>query len=208
MKCLNCNNEHAGNYGSGVYCSVSCARKRTHTKESKEKISNSLKKDNFVLKNCLFCKKEISVPYNKRNRKFCSRSCTSKYNITSEVARALGIASSQKRVRRSKNEIYFYELCLKEFKNIENNVSIFNGWDADIIIHDVKIAVLWNGKWHYEKICKSHSLLQVQNRDDIKIKEIINFGYSPYVIKDMGRYDKLFVEQAFKNFMASIPSHS
>ena len=32
--------------------------------------------------------------------------------------------------------------------------SIFNGWDADIILTDLKIAILWNGKWHYEKLTK------------------------------------------------------
>lgn len=38
---------------------------------------------------------------------------------------------------------------------------MFNGWDADIIIEDLKIAILWNGKWHYEKITEKHSVSQV-----------------------------------------------
>ena len=36
-------------------------------------------------------------------------------------------------------------------KNVKHNEAIFNGWDADVIIEDIKLAVLWNGKWHYEK---------------------------------------------------------
>ena len=104
-------------------------------------------------------------------------------------------------VRRSKNEIYFAELCIKHFKKVLINKQMFNGWDADVIIEDIKTAVLWNGKWHYEKIMEKHSLKQVQNRDKIKIKEITNANYMPYIIKDMGRYNKEFVEKEFEKFI-------
>ena len=108
---------------------------------------------------------------------------------------------SQKETRRSQNEMYFCDLCEKHFKKVLHNEAIFNGWDADIIIEDLKIAILWNGKWHYEQITKHHSITQVQNRDKRKIKEIENAGYKPYVIKDMGKFDKLFVEQQFSIFL-------
>jgi hypothetical protein len=81
---------------------------------------------------------------------------------------------------------------------------MFNGWDADIIIPILKIAILWNGKWHYEKLMKEHSLEQVQNRDIIKIKEIKKLGFTPYIIKDMGRYNKNFVEKEFQKFLGGI----
>lgn len=110
-------------------------------------------------------------------------------------------AQSQSETRRSKNEIYFYELCDKHFNNVRSNEQIFNGWDADVIIDDIKIAILWNGKWHYEKITEKHSVKQVQNRDRIKIKEIENYGYVPYVIKDMGRHNKEFVNEQFNIFL-------
>lgn len=125
--------------------------------------------------------------------KFCSRSCVGKY-------RANKVKKSNK-VRRSKNEIYFADLCIEYFKNVETNEKIFNGWDADVIIHDIKIAILWNGKWHYEKIIKNHSVKQVQNRDRLKLIEIKNYGYEPYIIKDMGSYNKKFVEEQFKEFI-------
>lgn len=48
-------------------------------------------------------------------------------------------------LRRSKNEIEFCKLCEEYFDNVKHNESIFNGWDADIIIEDIKFAVLWNG---------------------------------------------------------------
>ena len=102
--------------------------------------------------------------------------------------------------RRSKNEKYFYELCLKYFTNVSHNENIFNGWDADIIIHDIKFAILWNGPWHYKKIKSNSSLSQIQNRDMIKVKEIEHFGYTPYIIKDTGKYNPKFVEDEFEKF--------
>ena len=100
--------------------------------------------------------------------------------------------------KRSKNENYFGELCINEYKNVKLNEQIFNGWDADIILDDYKLAILWNGNWHHKKLGEKHSLLQVQNRDNIKIKEIINFGYEPYIINDYGKYNKPLVEEEFE----------
>lgn len=102
--------------------------------------------------------------------------------------------------RRSKNEILFSEYCLTKFKNVTTNESIFNGWDADIIINDIKVAILWNGIWHYKKVADKHSVKQVQNRDRIKIIEIEKCGYVPYIIKDMGRYSPSKVLSEWNNF--------
>ena len=107
-------------------------------------------------------------------------------------------------VKRSRNEIYFAELCGQHFNTVLTNECIFNGWDADVIIEDIKMAILWNGKWHYEKIMKNHSVEQVQNRDMIKLNEIKKAGYKSYTIKDMGSYNKNFVEKEFNKFYNSI----
>jgi hypothetical protein len=49
MKTCNiCEKEHDGSFGSGKYCSRSCANKRTHTKTTKDKIARSVKKYNKV----------------------------------------------------------------------------------------------------------------------------------------------------------------
>lgn len=106
--------------------------------------------------------------------------------------------------RRSKNEIYFADLCKKRFKNILTNEPMFNGWDADVIIPELKLAILWNGIWHYEKITEKHSLEQVQNRDQIKLDEILKLGYSYYIIKDMGKFNPSFVEMEFDKFCSFI----
>ena len=74
-------------------------------------------------------------------------------------------------------------------------------WNVDIIIEDIKFAVLWNGPWHYKQITKSHSVKQTQNRDKIKIKEIKESGWTPYIIKDMGKANKDFVKEKFDEFL-------
>jgi predicted RNA-binding Zn-ribbon protein involved in translation (DUF1610 family) len=120
--------------------------------------------------------------------------------LTEEHKNKLRVRENFGIVKRSKNEIYFAELCEQHFSKVLSNEQMFNGWDADVIIEDIKTAVLWNGKWHYEKIMKNHSVEQVQNRDKIKLKEIEKCGYKSYIIKDMGKYNKNFVEKEFKNF--------
>lgn len=60
---------------------------------------------------------------------------------------------------------------------------------------------MWNGPWHYKKISKTQSLKQVQIRDKIKTDIIEKYNYTPYIITDMGKYNKKFVEQEFELFM-------
>ena len=70
--------------------------------------------------------------------------------------------------KRSKNEIYFANLCSLHYR-ILTNVKMFEGWDADIILSDHKIAVMWNGIWHYKKVTRTHNLEAIQRRDALKI---------------------------------------
>lgn len=102
--------------------------------------------------------------------------------------------------RRSKNEELFYQLCTNEYVNVKHNEPVFDGWDADVLLPDYKVAVLWNGKWHYEKITEKHSVKQVQNRDRIKVETITRLGWKPYIIKDMGKYNVDFVQTQFEIF--------
>lgn len=161
-----------------------------------------------VINICPICKSNFSVPYKQRKQECCSKKCSMNKRYASQKYKdkccEWGKKSANSQNKRSKNEIYFGELCKKSFNIVDFNKPMFNGWDADIIIEKLKIAVLWNGKWHYEKITEKHSIGQVQNRDRIKIKEIIKLGYEPYIIKDMGRYKKKFVEEQFSIFKKHI----
>jgi hypothetical protein len=124
-----------------------------------------------------------------------------KVKNASGMARLGGRASVNAQNRRSKNEVAFADLCIEQFDDVLLNDPMFNGWDADIIINDLKVAILWNGAWHYKKITEKHSVKQVQNRDRIKIKEIERAGYVPYVIKDMGKHSMEKVTSEWSGFI-------
>lgn len=208
--CEKCGKIMTEKYGSGRFCSRACANSREHSDETKAKLHKSLARTNHSInradlarqayaeqpKFCKVCGNQL--PYESRHRKTCSDKCLHK------TFKDAGISSSQSRVIRSKNEIYFYELCKEKFLSVKHNEPIFNGWDADIIIEDIKYAILWNGIWHYEQISRKQSLAQVQNRDILKLDEIKKCGYTPYVIKDLGKASNKFVEEQFNKFIKSL----
>lgn len=197
------------------FCSRKCANSRIMTDEIKEKISKSnngkiylhrrkekiekIKEEKIKnIKICVECGNEFE---HKRNDKLCcSKECLNKRRI---IAGSKG-GRCNKQCKRSKNEIYFAQLCEKEFDNVLFNENIFNGWDADVILQNYKLAILWNGNWHYKKITKNHSLKQVQNRDNIKIKEILKCGYEPYIIVDKGKFNEKFVKSEFEKLIIFI----
>jgi hypothetical protein len=217
MNCENCNKEHDGSYGSGRFCQQTCSRsfstkaKRRQINEKARKWSLKNNPPTILDKSCLSCSKEFQVKKTRKNAKFCSRSCASKWrndernpdfalNKTKAIERGKKSAAAQRETRRSKNEIHFASLCEKHFDKVLTNDPMFNGWDADVIIPELKIAILWNGKWHYEEIMEGTSLKQIQNRDKIKIKEIKEAGYKPYVVKDLGKEDPAFVRAEWLKF--------
>ena len=167
VKCLKCNAEFEITCTDTAYkrnsyrhyCSRACANSHIVTEETKQKIAKSLTKPKKI-KTCKDCGNEIGY-----KATYCKNCIHKHYNehITEEGRLKLSNAGKhsaavQSEIRRSKNEIDFYDLCQKQFKSVHHNEPIFNGWDADIIIDDIKVAVLWNGPWHYIKITKQHSV--------------------------------------------------
>ena len=137
---------------------------------------------------CKCCGRKI--PYENRHRLTCSTECENKLVI--DGSHIGGRQSANLQARRSKNEIAFCEMCEEYFgkENVVHNAPLFNGWDADVIITNLKLAILWNGPWHYKKVTKTHNLKQVQDRDKIKINEISKCGFEPYIVKDVGKGNK------------------
>ena len=222
MICLKCGKDHDGTFGSGKYCSRSCANSRIHSSETKKKIKDSLLSNTTLIGKHLSQETKDKISSTLRNRfgkvnvvledkvcplcgkifqnkrtKFCSKKC-------GQIGGGRISSQIQSENRRSKNEIAMYDLCKEKFTNVENNAPIFNGWDADIIIHDFKLAIMWNGKWHYEKLTQKHSVEQVQNRDNIKIGEIKKCGYTPYIIKDLSGGDLNLVNMEFDKLLKFI----
>lgn len=127
---------------------------------------------------CVQCGAQFTAPAKGNLRKTCSLACLG-------VSRKLsGIKSSQTRCIRSRDEIRLFELCSELWRSVRHNESLVDGWDADIIVDDIKVAVLWNGPWHYRKLFASHSLDQVQTRDRHKRAALEAAGWRVMVFED------------------------
>jgi hypothetical protein len=83
-----CLAEHDGTYGSGRFCCRSCANKRVLSEVTRQRIRNRLTKNRTVMISCLQCGIEHTVPWNRRNCKFCSRKCSARYRMSNLISRS------------------------------------------------------------------------------------------------------------------------
>jgi hypothetical protein len=208
IQCNICNEKYNQNFDR-------YKRGHRHQKCSNIGNNNNRWKDKTLLKEiiriCEWCKKEYNPKRTKQ--KFCSQKCSKSFlNKDKEVnflrSQKGGNNSILTLNRRSKAEIYFSELCIDYFSNpaITCNEQFFidkNGgkWDADIIVHHLKIAILYNGIFHYKKVYKEQKLERMIAKDRLKEKIIIENGYTYYIVKDLGKFNKKFVEEQFNLFL-------
>lgn len=165
------------------------------------------KERTYLHKICEQCKQQFTIPKGRDTQFLCSIECRKELEkqkaldgYYKKIGKIGGIASVKVQSRRSKNEIYFSELCEKEYGDILTNDAIFDGWDADVILPTLKVAVMWNGLWHYKQIRKNLDIEAAHIRDFKKIEAIKKCGYVPYIIVDMGKHNKKFVETQFEIF--------
>ena len=201
--CKNCLNDFIpSGHSKGLFCSRSCAaiinnqNRKIEDIEKQRKsllLTNLLKRYNKPTISCKICGCRF-CPLKPKMR-VCSLECrtiskqrTAK-NISKEKRKEIGSlggkASAKVNVKRSKDEIKLYKLCKKYFNNVKHNKILIDGWDADIVLEKEKIAILWNGPWHYKQMKhKNHSLKQVQNRDQIKIDLFTKKGWNVLIFED------------------------
>lgn len=189
--CPKCSAEHLK---PGTFCSRSCANSRgSRTEDFKEKVRKKLKNKPSTKKGvlivprvetkCFICDKIIFLTEKayKKNTRFACDSIDCKREQKSIAGRI----SASKRVTRSKDEICLYEMCLAKFPSSLPNHIITNNWDADIVIPELNLAILWHGPWHYKEMgMKNHSLKQVKNRDKIKRELFTSLGWKVLEFKD------------------------
>ena len=174
------------------FCCYKCSNlsRPPKSEESKRRTSNTLKNNyKYIIQKqirieeynknpnkCIVCGSNLS--YKERDRKTCCKECKS------NLLRKAGQKAASKTVKRSIDEIKLYNLCSKHF-NVTHNIPIVNDWDADIILEDYKIAILWNGPWHYKEMnINNHSLKQVINRDILKIIDFEKIGWNVLIYQD------------------------
>lgn len=205
-KCVRCNNTIPYELRKNLACSRKCANSRKQLPETKQKIGKAQLGHARLKGNTKIPR--ISVPCDACGNLIAIKTnSTKELNICSNESCKLfrqqyyGIKSARMRVKRSKNEIILYELCNESFGNVGNNTPVVTGepWDADIILYDYKIAILWNGPWHYKEMnMKNHSLLQVQNRDKIKIKLFEANGWKVLIYEDRYYTPEIAFEEIYK----------
>jgi len=192
------------------YCSRGCSnkdrgkcsktRRENIRKAIREKVGTSaffsFDSQKLYPRICRVCKKLI---LDEKHTKTCSHRCAKTLRLKTVRKRGVG------RVRRSKAEIQLFNLMSQEY-DCEHNKPIFNGFDADIIIHDLKLAIEWNGPWHYKKMMASHSFRAVKVKDQKKVKEILKRGYRFLVVKDFE--NDMTPELAHKRIQESIRDNS
>jgi len=187
--CPKCSSEHQK---LGTFCSRTCANSRgPRTDDFKLKVSatltgrESLRKGKLIVERipikCAICQKSfLDYPSASLKKTTCkSRECIK------AVCSLSGRVSASRRVKRSKQEMELFELCKTVFEDVLPNHIIADGWDADIVIPSLKLAIMWHGPWHYRDMKMSnHSLKQVQNRDRIKRGLFKSLGWTILEFRD------------------------
>jgi len=200
--CSNCNHNLPYEKRNNKFCSKSCSatfnnKGRVQSDETKLKISKANTNLNPILHTliCSYCNHKFT--HKNKLKKTCSSECN--HMIQKETLSSYSVEAGKKsasiQVKRSKNEIHLFELLNTKYDCLHNK-PFFNGWDADIIIPSLKLAILWNGPWHYTNVMKGHSVKQTLNRDMIKLSEIQKEGYSFIIVKDYN--NKITPESAFQ----------
>lgn len=161
------------------YCSKEC--KKNHTSKS-------------ITLPCGWCQKDKTITLaefkkSKSGLAFCNKSCSASYNNT-----------LKRKSRRSKCEKMLFELLINEYPNltiINNDKILLDGYECDISIPDLKLAIEWNGIVHFKPIYGQTKLDNIQQRDMEKQKIAVEKQINLIVIPDLVSSEK-YVKESFQ----------
>lgn len=188
IKCQNCGKEFLKN---------NYEIKRTEQRKLKHYCSikcSNIGRIEIIKTTCGWCKKDIfKKPYevysSRSGKVFCCQSHSASYNN-----------SIREKSRRSKIEEKFYNLLKKEFPNLEiipNDKTMLGGFEADIAIPSLKLAIEWNGIVHFKPIYGDKKLKIVQDRDALKRtianRKDINLIVIPDLVSNNEILNKAFI---------------
>tara|TARA_Y100000310_G_scaffold180635_1_gene180558 strand:- start:16289 stop:16945 length:657 start_codon:yes stop_codon:yes gene_type:complete len=130
-----------------------------------------------------FIKRKSQIKKSKSGKSFCSSSCAAHYNN-----------KLRRKSRRSKIEIKFYNMLVKEFPNLDilaNDKTMLDGLEVDVAIPSLKLAIEWNGAVHFKPIYGKEKLDKVKQKDKEKLKIASNKNINLIVISDLVSNDKI-----------------
>lgn len=166
-----------------------------HVNEFCSKECCSAYKNKSVNVNCGWCNIDLVRTLAEFNRSksglcFCNHSCSASYNNT-----------QRRRSRRSKCEKMFFELLKERYPNLDiiaNDKKLLGGFEADVSIPSLKLAIEWNGVIHYKPIFGDDKLSRIRAIDLNKQLFASNNGIRLIVISDLVSTTS-FVNEAFMN---------
>jgi len=160
------------------------------------KTFNSKPKKEFI---CPVCGKILLLTENEfRKRKYCGGSCRNKIN--NKVIYGI----------RSKAEVYLENKLKEEFPELImyfNDRELLNGMELDVYIPSLKLAIEWNGIYHYKNIRNDGLFERVKNKDFEKVVECEKLNVYLYIIKDLTSQNK-FIRDETEKVINFIKTHA
>lgn len=177
------------------YCNKTYQKETYDLKRTKRnfcsKKCRGLADRNKIKVECANCGKtveRVESHLKKTKHSFCNKSCAATFNN-----------KLKRKSRRSKIETKFYNLLVEEFPALDilsNDKTMLDGYEVDIAIPELQLAIEWNGIVHFKPIYGQTKLDKVQTRDAEKLKIASNKDINLIVITDLVSNDKI-LKQAF-----------
>lgn len=148
-----------------------------------------------VVRPCCWCNKEVKrelseVKKSKSGNIFCGSSCAASFNNT-----------KKRKSKRSKMEIMLFNMLKTEFPKLQilpNDKELLEGYEVDIALPEINLAIEWNGIVHYEPIYGSKKLENIQQRDSEKKIIAQRKKIELIIVPDLVSTEK-YVKEAFFN---------
>lgn len=108
---------------------------------------------------------------------------------------------------RSKAEILLESRLLATFPQLDlsfNDRTILKGLELDVYIQKLKLAIEWNGIFHYKDI-KGNVLEKIQIKDKFKVEKCKELGIELIVIEDLTSNPK-FIDIQIEKIIGVISS--
>jgi YHS domain-containing protein len=164
---------------------------------------NGLYYDKKVNKPCGWCGKNVERKYaeyksSKSGQVFCNKSCACSYNNTKRQG-----------MRRSKSESLLHKLIVEAFPDLEvitNDRKLLDGYELDIAIPSLKLAIEWNGIVHFKPIYGQKKFDRIQQIDTKKRQKAKEVGIDLIVIADLVSTQEYVIEsfQKIKQIIESL----
>lgn len=116
-----------------------------------------------------------------------------------QIAKIGGINSAKNQPKQSKGELLLAKLLSHNGYRIEQSSwDIVIGYEIDIFLPDLNIAISYNGEVHIKPIYGIKRLNQVINRDSYRNRKLREMNIKHIIVEDEGRFDIDKVKKQFE----------